>query len=323
MDTIQKLINELETIDTMNYSFIPSLIKEFNTFVLNKLLKVLNMCKTDYNKYHILSMMVKIGLELENTFQVNKINNDIISQQMIFYTSLANPIISKIREICLELNFELVYDLKNTINNLINDGQDKYNELNKYIKFMQINSFCRNINYVVGKAVMFEDFGVTIKISNPHYKNIFKDLINEIELLSSNDNNKDKRFDWYWKACESNFNNDINTNKVLMTNINNQENNFIDTVNNENIISIENNINTENVQNFKIIQMQQVNNNTSEKYNIINQTKEQMTKNISNSIIIEDDSFTIPIDNIYNIDNTSNVDNTNNTDNSTIMSNST
>lgn len=334
MDTIQKLINELETIDTMNYSFIPSLIKEFNIFVFNKLLKVLNMCKTDYNKYHILSMMVKIGLELENTFQVNKINNDIISQQMSFYSSLANPIISKIREICLELNFELVYDLKNTINNLINDEQDKYNELNKYIKFMQINSFCRNINYVIGKEVMFEDFGITIKISNPHYRNIFKDLIDEIELLSPNDNNKDKRFDWYWKACESNFNTntnintDINTNNVLMTNINNQENNFIDTVNNENIISIENNMGTENVLNFKIIQMQpeiiqQVNNNPSENYNIINQTKEQITKNISNSIIIEDDSFTIPIDNIYNIDNTSNVDNINNTDNSTIITNST
>ena len=40
MDTIQKLINELETIDTMNYSFIPSLIKEFNIFVFNKLLKL-------------------------------------------------------------------------------------------------------------------------------------------------------------------------------------------------------------------------------------------------------------------------------------------
>jgi len=317
MDLIQKFINELQT---TGCSFVPSSIKEVNGLVLNKLYQIVNLFKLGNNKYQILSAMVKIGLELENTFQINKINNDIISQQLSFYTNLAKPIINKIRDICLELNLELVADLKNTIYNLINDNQDKYSLSDKYIKFMQINSFCRNINYVIKKEVMFEDFGITIRISNPHHKYIFKDLINEIKLLSPN-NNKDKRFDWYWKASDSNIDIDIN---ILSTYIEKQENNINNIniyMNTNNNFCDENNFNDNDDKennNFKIIQTQPenisqiYNMELNNQYDITKPSIEQISKIISNSIIIEDDSFTIPIDNI---------DNTDNTDNSTIMTN--
>lgn len=298
MELIINLINELQT---TNYIFIPASINEINKFVLNKLYQIIDNYKLTYNKYHIFEMITTIGLELENTFQINKItNNNIISQQLNFYSNLVNPIISKIRSICLELNLELVEDAKNKIFNLINLNPNKYSEVQKYIKFMQINCFCRNINYVVGKEVMFWDFGITIKITNSHYKNIFKDLIEETKLFVSNDNNKDKRFDWYWKTIEQNNINSIN---VISDKIIKQHNNFFNTndfsyTNNEK--NIENTINTEitenieNTENFKIIQTQPE--NVLQPQDIKLTDKINIIKNISNLIIIEDDSFTIPIE---------------------------
>ena len=174
MNSIDNLIGELKI---PNSYFVPNIIKEINMFVMYKLEKINRTYSNDFDKYKLLSNLVCFGLELENI--VSNTNNNIISIQLNFLTGLFKPIIDKIKNICLEINFELVNMYKNQIYNLIETNSNKYKTHIKNIKFLQINCFCKNTNYSVSKEVMFEDFGITIKITNCHYKNIFNDLIKE------------------------------------------------------------------------------------------------------------------------------------------------
>ena len=307
MNLIDDLINQLNMSENI---FIPSIVNEINMFVLDKLLNISLIFKNNFNKYHLLSNLVKLGLELENIIDCNR--GDILSLQLNFISAgLFNPIINNIRNICLELNMELVEEYKNQINNLIDSNSEKYKEHKKNIKSIQINCFCRNINYTIHKEIIFEDFGITIKITNFHYKDIFRDLIMESNLFVSNNNYKDKRFDWFWKANDYNPLTNINNYQEQTFNNNNniQQNTINDENNMNNMNNEENNMNNENNEeneSFKIIQKKpeiigqkriiksQLDLNSN--LNIIKPSEEQMSKIVSNSIIIEDDSFSILID---------------------------
>lgn len=298
MELINNLINELDVQNT-NLSYMPNIIKEINHSVKQKLIFTLN--KYINNKYSLLGSIVQIGFNLEKTFISN--NKNILSQQMNFFSSLVNPIISEMKNICLQLNVELVNDFKEKINELIEINQEKYSNVKKNIKFLQINCFCRNINYVVGKDMSFDDFGIRVKISNSHYKEYFKEIINEFCTFSLNKNTHDKRFDWYWKAVEHC---QYDNNCCNITNITNNDNEKLNFQNDSLLqeMSVDNEEIVKKYESFKIIQkepeqtMYLNNTNSSDtKINILDASDEQIPKSISRSLVIEDDSFTIPIDN--------------------------
>lgn len=288
---INNLINELKT---SNKIFIPSIVKEINLFVLNKLLNFYQIYKNNSCKYELLSNLANFGLELENVNNIS--NNDILSIQMNFLVELFSPIINRIRKICYEINLELIIEYKNFLFNLIESKPIKYQEQKKNIKFIQINIFCRNSNYILAKDILFEDFGITIKITNYHFKDIFNDLIVSTNFFIQNNNNKDKRFDWFWKAINHKNNLCINNSDLSCDNENIKSNDIY----NENYETNNNEI----IESFKIIQ--QIPDLNKIKFQSIHpqnlNTKSiksnEMLKNISNSIIIEDESFSIPIENI-------------------------
>jgi hypothetical protein len=291
MNSIENLIIELGITKKM---FIPSMIREINCFVSNKLSNINEIYKNNNNKYYLLTNLVNFGLELENIIKLN--DNNILSIQLNFLTWLINPIITKIRNICLELNLELVDEYKNNIYDLIETDLIKYKEHKKNIKFLQVNCFCRNTNYTVGKEILFEDFGITIKITNYHFKDIFREFITDIFI--QNNNSKDKRFDWFWKAVNYENNYEYSNEQYYNENsyeINNYEQSY--DINNSEIN------NKEITKSFKIIQKkpdmtkQFKIKNENQMLNIIKPTEKEMTKIISNSIIVEDESFSIPIDN--------------------------
>ena len=289
MDLINDLIDELKI---SNFYFIPSVIKEFNTYVSNKLLIINQIYKNDYNKYYLLGNLVNLGYELDN---ISTIDNLILSSQLNFFSELFKPVVKKIRNVCLKINLELVNEYKNQIENLIKSDLDKYSVEKKNIKFIQVNCLCKNLNYSINKQIMFEEFGISIKITNPHFKDIYKNLLTEINL--PNFSSDDKKYDWYWKAIEyknySNICDEINKQNIFDTN-------FIES-------SSSNNLDSSN-ENFKIIQknpesiqsllaLNILNESTHNKnINIIKPTDKQMSSLIANSVIIEDDSFSIPID---------------------------
>jgi len=293
-NSIYDLINELQTPENI---FVPKIIEEINTFVSHKLFNINVKFVNNSNKFFLLANLANLGLELENNF--NRRDNTILSTQLGFIDKLINPIINKIRNICLDLNMELVEEYKNLIYRQIELEPIKYAEQKKNIKYLQINCFCRNTNYVVGKEILFEDFGITIKITNCHFKDIFKNLFTNTNIFIQNNNTKDKRFDWYWKAIEYN---------------NNLDDKYTHTLGDENLLIIknietneptdENNLDNETIESFKIIQKNQdlikptQSTNMVSEINILKPSDKEMSKIISNSIIIEDESFTIPIDNI-------------------------
>jgi hypothetical protein len=322
MNLINNIIDELKI---SNCHFVPSVIEEINKFVIHKLLTVNEIYKNDFNKYHLLGNLVNLGYMLENILTPN---NDILSLQLNFLSGLFKPIINKIRNVCLEINLELVNEYKNQISDLIMSDLNKYNVQKKNIKFIQVNCLCKNLNYYINKEIMFEDFGISIKITNQHFKDIFKNLIEETNLPIQNlpnNNSRDKKSDWNWRAIEyknyCGINLNIDEQDFLDTNFIEQNNNYISVSNSDNL--------NDNVESFKIIQKipesiqssltsnisnisnsSNSSNNTTfnQNINMLKSNEKQMSFLISNSIVIEDDSFSIPIDLDDNLTTLTNID---------------
>lgn len=301
MEKFKKLLKEL----SIKNNFLNiTILDEINDCISNKLIFLLNYYYKTQDKYLFFAKLVSFGDKLHKLI-IKK--NDVLSSQLYSLSGLIIPIIDKIIEICIDFNFELVKDLNKKIFDIIELEPSKYIDVKKNIKFLNIIVFCKNINYMSGKNVRFDDFGLMIKISNYHYKNIFLELIDEIGLFNSNDN-KDKKYDWYWKAIEHNIDDviidELNIyNNTVYINDNKNVENFKDLENIEIVpdIIIENN--DVKLEEFKIIQKSPENiigiieNITNNTYSIIDQSKEQTSRILSNSIIIEDESFSIPIDN--------------------------
>lgn len=315
MNLIDSIIEELKTSECY---FVPSLIEEINIFVIHKLSNINEIYKNNLNKYYLLGNLVNLGHELENIS--TNTNNNILFQQLNFISGLFKPIINKIRDACLKINLELVNDYKNQIGNLIMSDLNKYLIHKNNIKFIQVNCLCKNINYSINKEVMFEDFGISIKITNHHFKEIFKNLIEETNLPIQNYNLKDKKSDWYWKAIDyKNYTNDFDMKKQIIVDSNNNvingTNNLNDLtdLNDLNDLNDVNNLNDDSIQSFKIVQkipesiqslqlqssnISNISNdfNFNQNINIIKTNDKYTSSFVNNSIIIDDDSFSIPID---------------------------
>lgn len=314
MDTFADLLKEIST--KQNFLTI-DLIEQINSNISHKLISLFDELRNTNNKYSFVSGLVKLGYELEKSISTN--SSDILSLQMNSISGLIKPIVSRIKKICYELNLELVEDLKKYVQNYINNDDLINSDIKKYIKSMNINCFCRNVNYVISKELMFEDFGIVIKISNPHYKNIFAELVKSMGFFSQN-NTRDKRFDWCWKAlCNYDFQHQYFSTGAEVIKLGEPNNNKYKNTTHENKISnnMSNNLNSNDIFNlsnenetileeFKIVQkipeniIGQMENKPNDKIKIIKQTNEKTSKILSNSIIVEDESFSIPInDNDY------------------------
>lgn len=79
MNFIDNLIDELKT---SNCYFIPSVIEEFNTFVIRKLLTIDEIYKNDLNKYYLLGNLVNLGYELDNILRTDNLT---LSSQLNFF----------------------------------------------------------------------------------------------------------------------------------------------------------------------------------------------------------------------------------------------
>ncbi len=273
MDLIDNLIDKLKKSNKINI-FVPNLINEINTFVMHKLLDVKCIYANDFNKWNLLCNLANLGLELENTIKIN--DDCILSLQLHFLSGIFIPIIDKIKNICVNINLVLVDEYKKKINEIITYNLDKYNIHKKNIKYIQIIPYYNNIN----KIIEFNNFGISIKITNYHFNNIFTDLINETNSYFQNINfYTDTKFSWIWKVDKFN---------KVDKNIFSDENKNI---HNDDFIIYTSNV-VDDTKSFKIIQM-------NPEIITNNMTLNKQTEKI-NPVIIEDDSFQIPIKNVFN-----------------------
>lgn len=206
MDLLESLINELGKQNFLNLS----IITELNHKVLCRLEPIYLRYLKDKNIYFLTQELVLYGSELESLN--NSKSDKILEIQMSWIYNLLSPVIFKLKQICFYLLNELVDDIKKTI--------DKYLELlsgttflhSKCLKFIQTNSSVAVLGY--GKEYQmtkladtnFNEFGITIKITNPNYKNQLNQLIGLFQIFTLPDKSDVilwRKFDWVWKINQT------------------------------------------------------------------------------------------------------------------------
>ena len=132
MEQLLKFNLELKKINILNIS----VIKDFNNSVSERFEKLFRVYNFTSNKFYILQELVNFGLLLEN-LSINK--DDFVSEQLSTFSNLFNPIIFKIKEVCWELNNQIVNDLKLSYDNL-SELESSYKDNIKIFKSIQIFS---------------------------------------------------------------------------------------------------------------------------------------------------------------------------------------
>lgn len=289
MDLFNSLIKEIST----KHNFLNiSIIEEINSIIKTKLMNLYDEFKNTHNKYLFVSKLVIFGYSLEKSISSD---SNIILTQLKNISGLFIPIINRIKKICYKLNLELIDDVKKNILEQIDVENSKFNKLDKldikkYIKYLNIQSFFKNTN--IENQLKFDDFGIMVKITNPYHKNIFTNLIENIGVFTI-DTSGSKIFDWFWKPL-------YNYNFEQITN-----NDYLNIFEDPNIIysnsdeKLENKKN-EKIEEFKIIQKipnlkNKIIDNQWLENKFIQNDQILKKQTITNSIIIEDESFTIPI----------------------------
>ena len=202
MDKLLIFTQELKKPNILNIS----VINELNLYVCDKFEKLFQLYAITKNKFFILQELVKFGILLENTL-TNKI--DFVSMQLSTLSNLIIPIILRIKEVCFELNNQIIDDFKSYYN-LIIDNEPKYQEKLKIFKSIQIFSYIKIYYNSKPTEIPFDDFGISIKIPNPNDKYLFKDIIEFNQIFLVSDKILAKKIDWIWKANNSDINNKSN-----------------------------------------------------------------------------------------------------------------
>ena len=219
MDLLESLINELgKQHPVLNLSF----VCELNTNVRTQLYQIYSQYSIDFNKYQLVQELVSYGYRLESLIKSK--STDVLDLQMGFFSNLLNPIVLKIKEICYNLTNELVDDIKikieeysNFMDGVFNQDDTMLISYHKCLKFVQINNFITVP--VFGKQYLstkltdtnFNEFGITLKIINPNYKNQLKPLIELLDIFCIPDKNDlfFKKFDWVWKINQLDSNQSV------------------------------------------------------------------------------------------------------------------
>lgn len=308
-ELINNLIDELDPNKITKNSAIYNFIKNINKPIHDEIVRIKYDYQLNKNNYKLLTSFTKIGTEFENLYGINNCDeNNIVSIQISFLSKLIVPIYKKIIKICLEINNELVKDTKKNILYLMETKYNSgYNSGKNNLKLFNINSLYKSIIGIENKILSFDDFGIGIKILNPHYKEYFSKIIGELQIFSDDKNIKEKKFDWYWKpstdaklcvavCVEPNIIGNTNTNTnsdVDFDNFTNGNDEFDNLTNGD----------VEPIEDFKIIQKSPIDmgsiNPSFDIKNYFSQYKNNLkklnhsNKNISNLIVVEDESFSL------------------------------
>lgn len=204
MEQLLKFNLELKKKNILNIS----VITDFNCSVSERFEKLFSIYNLGHNKFYMLQELVNFGMELEN---INQNNDDFVLEQLSTFSNLYLPIVSKIKEVCFELNNQIINDLKLSYDNIIES--DSYQDKIKIYKSIQIFSNVKNFYYIKPKEIPFDDFGIGIKIPNPNDKPLFKDIIDSFGIFSLPTLVLSKKMDWIWKPLNSNM---INENSFYL-----------------------------------------------------------------------------------------------------------
>jgi len=216
MDLLESLIRQLSKKNFLNLSF----IYELNECVGSHLQILYCQYKETHNKYYLTQELVKYGFKLESLIK-NK-SGEILDSQIFFLYGLINPIVFKIKEICFCFLNNLIDDIKNTFDkylNLLSNKcvSNKSNDItishSRCLKFIQLSSsitvpiFGKQYQMTKLAETNFNEFGITVKVTNLNYKNQLKPLIELLGLFTFPDKNDVffKKFDWVWKINQSNL----------------------------------------------------------------------------------------------------------------------
>ena len=202
MEQLLKLNLELKKINIFNIS----VIKDFNNYVSDRFEKLFRVYNSTSNKFYMLEELVKFGIILEN---ISDNKDDFVSEQLSTFSNLFNPIVLKIKEVCFELNNQIVNDLKLSYDNMI-ELEPSYKDNIKIFKSIQIFSNVKFYYSSKPREIPFDEFGVSIKIPNPNDKHLFKNIIDSFGIFSLPTLVLSKKMDWMWKAL--NYNSNINEN---------------------------------------------------------------------------------------------------------------
>ena len=255
MDLLEKLCLQLKMPNYFNIHF----ITELNIFICKKLELILSEHNfpilIPMDKYYLLQQLIKIGIEIEMEIgmEIENKKEDVVSLQLNSFSHIVIPIINKLKEICAMLNYELVEDIKFQIENKLKDNTNI-----NLIKYLQINSLVKSFFNQKQYQIPFEEFGISIKVLNVNYKNIFKELIEQFGIFTIPDKTMYKKFDWVWVVSDFNIdpnnyrNNDMSIVDKTDINHNNILTDIYPEINSETTNDI--NLNNDNVESFKIVQ---------------------------------------------------------------------
>ena len=330
MEQLLKFNLELKKINLLNIS----VIKDFNNSISERFEKLFRVYNLTSNKFYMLQELVNFGTVLEN-LSINK--DDFVSEQLSTFSNLFNPIILKIKEVCFELNNQILNDLKLSYDNMV-ELEPLYVDNVKIFKSIQLFSNVKIYYNNRPREIPFEEFGICIKIPNPNDKYLFKNIIDLFGIFSLPNLILSKKIDWIWKASNSNS----NSNSISNVNINENSSylKWVSDVNVEkleiivekNIETINDNINdneNDNVPSITLIKnilkqnnsgynfdfmKKQVGENLLETNSTNNQLKQTLpnqklnndnvNKKLPDLVVIDDDSFNLEINkNNYGVEN--------------------
>lgn len=279
MDKLMNLSLELKkSLNSPIFKYINiSFIKELNNSLSKNIDMIINSYTETQNKFYMLERLVKFGMIIEN---ISNNKDDLISIQLSSFVNIFNPIINKIKEICLELNNQVVNELKSLLENIIKSQSDiSFNN-----KPLHIFSNVKIIYNENPTKIPFEDFGLCLKIQNLNDKYLSTKIIDYFNQNIIKPISKKENLLWVWKASNSiiepnNFSININKNIFEQTeyveNIEQIENKLDDNIELDNLTS---------EQNTKLIQL------TSNDYDFM---KKQVGENLIESNIIYTNDYDI------------------------------
>lgn len=241
---------------------------------------------------------------------------DIVQYQLGTFRSLVKPICMRLREICFELNIQIVDNIKFELSELykLNTNQDRnrdqdqnqdkdqdiaHNIIHDMTKLLNVTSSIKNYYNTRHKEIPFDEFGVNIKISssNPCTKSHIVNLINHMDIFSQpHEKILLRKYDWVWNVfddCDNvynsklftnnkhNNNNDENIDKHIDEHIDKHNNNYRDLM----LVTLSGaNTNTDVISSATNDLSIKIKNKTNEKYYVI---KNDTNNNIKSKIIVE------------------------------------
>lgn len=362
MDLLESLIKQLSKKNFLNLSFIYELNKNicFQLETLysqyketqNKYYLTQQLVKYGFKLETLIKNKSEEILDLQMSFLYGLINPIVFKIKEICFCFI-NELADNIKN-----TFNKYLNLLS--NNTHNDTIISYSKCLKFIHLsnsVTVPIFGKQYQMTKLAETNFNEFGITIKVNNLNYKNQLKPLIELLGLFTFPDKNDVffKKFDWVWKINQSNLltmDFSIEKNLILFyEKIQESHEKFLDksenifnmiekiflnpstNVSEEFVIDVNNEISsetieseqTEKIENYQIIQSNELTDSKNKKnlrielidnsviekqtlynnkpYNIKNNKNKDIlkgynnSKTLSNLKIVEDESFILPIDN--------------------------